>query len=546
MIKNKKHTSYAIMLAFSALFISSFVCAMDEPTGQDAPIYVATADGQIKRVERWKIDEMNTLRVLLEKQSGSNLQANPLQVSILTSIELDLLNNAWDAIAKGTFDAFYEQMVGGQAPALLSISGSLLSTLIEAAEKVEAKVVSAFCLSRVVPSDVQKNALIPYLIEPIIDNIPLRPLRILNAQSDLVSGVVFSPDGRYALVCGLDNHRENNLLMWDVIENKFSFLENVGCSIRAIWSPDGKYIVISGADNQNNLCVYDVATKQSRVLVGHPSIFGLAFSSDGKHFVTGSSIENQDNVIIWDMTTGEKLISMQHPGRVNAVAWSPDGNYIVSGGYGDQYNVIIWNAKTGEQYISIKHPGRINAVAFSPDGKYVVAGGGNDLIVWDGMTGKQYIFIPNLSIVNVVAWSQDGRYIISSRGRGLIVWNAMTGEQLKVGQGHSGHISSVAISPDGQYIVSGCLGGENNLILWSLLSIKEKEALRNCTFAQAQLLYQLVLASVRGARVQLESPDVIQIFKSLSDVVKNILQERFGVALPIKCKPSEQGSCIIF
>jgi len=564
---NKRYTLHTMLFVFAAMLVSCFVNAMDEPTGKGTLVYVVTSDGQQKAVERWKIDQMKTLLVLLEQQRGSNSQANPIQSSMLTILELDLLNDSLDAISRGTFKQFYTKIFDRDAELLqkgqtvLSLDQGSLRTLIKAAEKAEARAVSAFCLSYVMPLDMQKSALVPYLIQPIIDIIPLKPLWVLNKHSSFVSDVVFSPNSRYVLACGLDEQRDKDLLLWDVEEGTYTFLPNAGCSLSAIWSSDGKYIVMTGAGNQDNLCVFDMATKQSRILMGHPFIGSVAFSPKGEFFVTGSLIDDQDNVIVWNVVTGEPQVFMRHPGQVKAVAWSPDGKYIVAVGDGDQNNVIVWDVKTEKQQISMQHS-LVKAVAWSPDSAYIVSGGGgqNNLIVWDAKTGKQQISMEHPGVINAIAWSSDGRYIVSGGGKDLIVWNAITGEQLKIGKGHSSFISSVAFSPDGQYLVSGCLGPQNNLILWSLLSKQEKEAFANCTFAQAQLLYQLILGSIQERREQLESPDVRVIFDSLPQVIKDILQEGFHISpakqveasasvemeATIECPPGKQGSCIIF
>ena len=560
--KNRRYTIYTILFVFAAMFASCCVQAMDEPTGKDAPVYVATSDGQVKRVERWKIDQMKTLLVLFEHQRGANSVANPLRALMITKQELDLLCDALVAISEGAFDVFYSQLASENmlAHQVLALENGVLRMLINAAQKVEAKGVSAFCLSYVVPSDVQKKVLVPYLIEPIVDSVVLKPLQILSKHSSFVSAVVFSPDARYVLACGLDEQRDKDLLMWDLVKGTHTFLENVGCNLTATWSPDGKLIVMSGADTQDNLCVFDVATRQSRILTGPSNISRVAFSPNGQSFVTGSLINGHDNVIVWNVVPGSPQLFVSSPGQVNAVAWSPDGKYIVAGD--DQNNLIVWDAKTGKQHTSMQHASAVNVAVWSPDSSRIVSGGGreNNLSVWDAKTGKLHISMQHPAFVSAVAWSPDGRYIVSGGGKNLIVWNAITGEQLQICKGHSGHISSVAFSSDGQYLVSGCFGQQNNLILWSLLSIKEKEALYNCTFAQAQLLYQLILGSIQDHREQLESPDVRVIFDSLPQVIKNILQERFHISpakqievsasvemeAPIECQPDTQGNCVIF
>ena len=59
--------------------------------------------------------------------------------------------------------------------------------------------------------------------------------------------------------------------------------------------------------------------------------------------------------------------------------------------------------------------------------------------------------------VNSVAISPDGRYIVSgSRDRTVRIWDINSGDLLRTLGGHEwGGVNSVAISPDSRYIVSG-------------------------------------------------------------------------------------------
>jgi len=66
-------------------------------------------------------------------------------------------------------------------------------------------------------------------------------------------------------------------------------------------------------------------------LKGHgDAVLSLAFSSDGRRIVSGSS---DKTIRVWDANTGKEVAEplKSHTGFVLSVAFSPDGDRIVSG-----------------------------------------------------------------------------------------------------------------------------------------------------------------------------------------------------------------------
>jgi len=78
------------------------------------------------------------------------------------------------------------------------------------------------------------------------------------------------------------------------------------------------------------------------------------------------------------------------------------------------------------------------------------------LRIWDATTGeREYVLRGHSGQVTSVALSPDGTRIVSGSDNTVRLWSAFTGKRENVWRGHSGQVKSVAFSPDGTQIASG-------------------------------------------------------------------------------------------
>lgn len=150
----------------------------------------------------------------------------------------------------------------------------------------------------------------------------------------------------------------------------------------------------------------------------------IALSSDGRLLTTGSDI--------YDFQTGDELRSLvdnQHFlfGKYTP-SFSSDNQKLAAGS--DKYSITIWDVETGELIHELETPTHYfhGGLAFSPDGQILVAG------YPDGQTNS---------------------------GGVVQVWNTETGENLYTLTGHSGRVTDVAFSPEGELLVSSSDGSNS-------------------------------------------------------------------------------------
>jgi WD40 repeat protein len=119
---------------------------------------------------------------------------------------------------------------------------------------------------------------------------------------------------------------------------------------------------------------------------------------------------------------------------------------------GDQ-TVYLWHSASGQLLETLQsHSNHIYSVDFSPDGETVASGGADEHVyLWDVRAGGR---------------GGGGLLVSASCDQTLRVWDVRTGQMLRILHGHTDHVRSCAVSPDGHLLASG--GLDRTVRLWDM------------------------------------------------------------------------------
>ena len=189
---------------------------------------------------------------------------------------------------------------------------------------------------------------------------------------------------------------------------------------------------------------------QQITLNGHTNeVLSVAISPDNQFIVTGS---RDHTAKIWDAKSGNLLQTLAglngHTQPITSVAISPDNQFIVTGSW--DHTAKIWDAKSGNLLHTLAGPNGhvhgIASVAISSNNQFIVTGSWDRTAkIWNPLSLALFyiLWLAPMAIhhwVNSVAISPDNQFIVTgAHDCTAKIWDAETGNLLHTLAGPNGH-----------------------------------------------------------------------------------------------------------
>ena len=317
-----------------------------------------------------------------------------------------------------------------------------------------------------------------------------------GGQPGYMRNIAFSSDGSQLI-----STNDKGLLIWRVQDGQLLRTIPLPAGSHAMLSPDGSVAALYKEDGTITLLLLPGAQPLCTIKeiwpvrtfpflhrfkqMFQPSVGGINFSPDGRFLLIVS--EATGKIHLWRVVDGKKVADLPVPRTTYAAALSPDAQLLATYDY-VKGSVTVWEVATKKQLHQWHLGAGIDKLRFSPDRKQLMAWGGVVgpscklilLSIADGKRTDLYIdngalqgaaFSPTEPFV-AAGTNKSWDLLASFRPEGktvpalwitrntLSLWDLTTKQRWDLKLTLRDFPSSLAFSPDGQYLAVVTIGGE--------------------------------------------------------------------------------------
>jgi len=263
------------------------------------------------------------------------------------------------------------------------------------------------------------------------------------------------------------------------VVNKICDLNDVQVTSLA-WMSSGTHIAIGGSDG--NVSLWDVSRQKSlRNYSGHKARVGSLSWAHSPRWLLSSGSRDR-SILNRDVRMNHASISKFsfHKQEVCGLKWGMNPTSLLASG-GNDNKLLLWEQRMNAERDAISQPyhqyaahkAAVKAIAWSSHQRGLLASGGGTadqcIRFWNAVTSQELNHVYTGSQVCNLIWSSSVNELVSTHGYSqnqISVWQYPSMTQIATLTGHTMRVLYLAMSPDGQTIVTGA--GDAPLRFWSV------------------------------------------------------------------------------
>lgn len=315
----------------------------------------------------------------------------------------------------------------------------------------------------------------------------LSPRKAPRAVSKVPFKVLDAPDLADDFYLNLVDWGSSNILgvglgscvyMWNSASGRVTKLCDLEDDIvtSVSWIQRGSHVSIG--TNKGLVQIWDAEKcRRLRTMTGHTARVGALAWND--HILTSGS---RDRLIYHrDVRQPDQWLRklVGHKQEVCGLRWNTEDGQLASGG--NDNKLMVWDKLSETPLWKFSdHTAAVKAIAWSPHQHSLLASGGGTadrrIKFWNTSTGQCTSEIDTGSQVCNLAWSKNSNEIVSTHGYSqnqIVVWKYPSMTQVASLTGHTYRVLYLAMSPDGQTVVTGA--GDETLRFWKCFGKRERD-----------------------------------------------------------------------
>mgnify|MGYP002623186300 CR=1 FL=1 len=302
-------------------------------------------------------------------------------------------------------------------------------------------------------------------------------LHYLRGHTETVHHVSFAPRGDRLLSCD----QKGVIKLWDLRTDRDRLHFHVKAK-EVRFSADSERIY---ALTRNQVVCCNLKTHQVRVVLERDQqefLTRLVLSPDDQHFALISHRGISEGILVLYQTSGREVWEKRLKNQMfHDVDFSPDGQELATT---DSRGVVQTWTLSGESKRMLNEPSILPGlfVRYTPDGRSILIASDGDekvkkrLMLFDQKLKKVVSSVPLRSSPSRMASSRDGRLVFLSNNRQITAVDLKTGSELWNSRGHSQYVRSLVLSKSEERLITGSADG--TIKIWDTLTGQEVLTLR--------------------------------------------------------------------